>query len=57
MKEFIRREVKPMTKDELVDRIAEFWGSVPSEKCQKYIRYLDKVVQKVIELGGAATGY
>ena len=57
MKEFIRREVKPKTKDELVDGITEFWGSVSGEKCRKYIRHLNKVIPRVIELGGAATGY
>jgi len=57
LKEFLRREVKPKTKDELVEGIVQFWGSVSGEKCRKYIRHLDKVLPRVIELGGAATGY
>jgi len=57
LKEYLRREVKPMTKDELVCGIQEFWGSVSGKKCHKYIRHLRKVIQRVIELGGAATGY
>jgi len=57
LKEFLRREVKPRTKDELVDGIQQFWGSVSGEKCRKYIRHLHKVIPRVIELGGAATGY
>ena len=57
LKEYLRREVKPKTKAELVDGIVEFWGSVSGEKCRKYIRHLDKVIPRVIELGGAATGY
>jgi len=57
MKEFIRREVKPKTKDELVDGIVKFWGSVSGEKCRKYIRHLHKVIPRVIELHGAATRY
>ena len=57
LKEYLRREVKPKTKTELVDGIVEFWGSVSSEKCRKYIRHLDKGIPRVIELGGAATGY
>jgi len=57
LKEYIRREVKPKTKDELVDGIKEFWGSVSGEKCRKYIRHLHKVVPRVIEVQGAATGY
>ena len=57
LKEYLRKEVKPRTKDELIDGIEEFWGSVSGEKCRKYIRHLHKVIPRVIELGGAATGY
>ena len=57
LKEYCRREVKPRTKDELVQGILEFWKTVDVQKCQKYIRHLRKVVPKVIELNGAATGY
>ena len=49
--------MKPRTKDELVDGIQQFGGSVSGEKCQKYIRHLHKVIPRVIELGGAAMGY
>ena len=57
LKEFIRREVKPTSKDELVEGIKAFWSMVTGEKCRKYIRHLRKVIPQVIELGGAATGY
>ena len=57
LKEYLRREVKPSTKDELVKGIQDFWGSVSGEKCRKYNQHLQKVMPKVIELGGAATGY
>ena len=57
LKEFIRREVKPKKKDELVDGIKCFWETVDSAKCRKYIRHIHKVLPKVIELEGAATGY
>jgi len=56
-KEYIRREVKPKTKQELVDGLVAFWETVDMAKCQKYIRHLKKVLPKVIELNGAATGY
>ena len=57
LKEYIRREVKPHTKDELISGIKEFWETVTDEKCRKYIRHLQKVMPKIIELKGAATGY
>lgn len=57
LKEFNRREVNLQTKDELVAGIIKFWGTVTVEKCQKYINHLKKVIPKVIELNGAATGY
>ena len=57
LKEFLRREIKPKNKQELVDGILAFWNTVDIAKCKKYIRHLRKVVPRVIELNGAATGY
>jgi hypothetical protein len=57
LKEHIRREVKPRTKDELVQGIDAFWESVDTAKCCKYINHLSKVLPKVIECEGGPTGY
>lgn len=57
LKEYLRREVKPKTKDELVKGIQEFWETVSVDKCKKYISHLRKVIPRVIELKGDATGY
>jgi hypothetical protein len=57
LKEYIRREVKPKVKEELIDGIQQFWGTVDQAKCEKYIGHLQKVIPKVIELEGSATGY
>lgn len=57
LKEYIRREIKPKVKAELIDGIQKFWGTVDQAKCRKYIGHWLKVIPKVIELEGAATGY
>ena len=57
LKEFIRREVKPKTKQQLVDGIKAFWSTVDAAKCTRYIRHLRKVVPAVVELNGGPTGY
>ena len=57
LKEFLRREIKPKSKQELIDEICAFWRTVDAAKCRKYIGHLKKVIPKVIELKGAATGY
>ena len=46
--------MKPKTKEELIDGIEAFWSTVDIDKCRKYLR---KVIPKVIEVQGAATGY
>ena len=56
LKEFNRREVKPQTKDELVAGIIKFWDTVTVDSV-KYINRLKKVIPRVIELNGYATGY
>jgi transposase len=44
LKECIRREVKPRTKEQLIDGIEAFWTTVSLDKCRKYIRHLRKVI-------------
>ena len=57
LKEYIRREAKPRNKQQLVDGIKEFWCTVTKEKCTKYICHLRKVLPRIIELKGDATGF
>ena len=57
LKEFLRREIKPTTKDQLVQGIEQFWVEVTPRKCCRYINHLNKVLPKVIEKQGDATGY
>ena len=57
MKEFLRAKVKPRKLAELKDGIKTFWRTVSPAKCVKYINHLQKVVPRVIEVKGDATGY
>ena len=57
LKEYLRREVKPKTKKELIDGIKEFWETADRAKCTQYIRHLRKVIPRITELQGDATGY
>lgn len=57
LKEYVRREVKPRNKEQLVQGICQFWAIVDVHKCCRYIGHLRKVLPKVIEKGGDATGY
>ena len=57
LKEYLRREVKPKTKEELIHGIQAFWTTVDREKCQRYIRHLRHVLPRIVELEGAATGF
>ena len=57
MKHFLRTTAKPRTKEELLSGIQQFWATVTPAKCCKYIDHLRKVIPKVIEVKGEATGY
>ena len=57
LKEHLQREVKPRTKQELIDGISQFWRTVNVHKYWRYINHLRKVIPKVIETNGNATGY
>ena len=57
IKERLRNDIKPRTKEELLDGLNEVWGSITPEKCRRYISHLRKVIPKVIERNGKASGY
>ena len=57
LKEFLRREIKPRTKEELVAGIQRFWDGVTAEKCTQYIRHLRRLIPRVISENGRATGF
>ena len=40
LKEFIRRETKPKSKQQLIDGIQQFWSQMTEEKCRRYINHI-----------------
>lgn len=57
LKEFLHREMKPRNKEQLVQGICRFLATIDVHKCCRYIGHLRKVLPKVIEKSGDATGY
>ena len=58
LKHFLQNQVKPKTKEELMDGIERFWSKrVDAEKCSRYIGYLQKVLPVVVEREGTASGH
>ena len=57
LKEYVRREVKPRSKEQLVSGIQDFWKTMTIEKCNRYINHLRKVIPEIINVDGKATGY
>ena len=57
LKEHWRREVKPRSKEELIQGVVSFWETVDVEKCCKFINHLAKVLPKVVECEGGPSGH
>ncbi len=57
MKYFLRRTVKPKNKEELLARLFTFWASLTPDAIGRLIDGLPKVMRKVVEKDGRASGY
>ena len=57
LKEYIRCEVKPKVQQDLINGKVSIWNTVDKEKCAKYIGHLRKVLPKIIQVNGCATGF
>ena len=56
LKQFLRSSYKPTNLQQLMNGIEEFWQSLTSEVCRKYIQHLHKVMPKVVEVDGNPSG-
>lgn len=58
LKNYVSRVAKPSTKEQLEDAILTFWRErVTVDKCVRYINHIHKVLPKVVECEGKATGF
>ena len=57
LKHHLRKRVKPRTAEQLEDGIQGFWAGLTPERCCRYIDHLKRVVPKVIECEGRASGF
>ena len=57
MKNYIRKNIKPLTQEQLVASIKSFWNMVGVSKYNRYINHLNKVLPIVVEREGRASGH
>ena len=57
LKYYLRYCHKPTNLETLKTGIVEFWKCMTPGVCSKYISHLHKVMPKVVELNGAASGF
>ena len=57
MKDFLQREIKPKTKQQLVDGIIAYWDTLTTSKCRTFIDHIHKVMPVVVLNSGNATDY
>ena len=56
LKDYLQREVKPRTKQELVDGIKKFWEQLTDNQCARYIDHIHKAIPRVILNKGDQSG-
>ena len=57
LKYYLRHQYKPTNMESLIDGIKTFWKTMTPDVCKKYIGHIQKVMPKVIEVNGEASGY
>lgn len=56
MKDYLQRQIKPRTKDELVNGIRQYWKELTAEKCARFIDHIHKAIPKVVLNNGDQSG-
>lgn len=56
MKDYLQRQTRPKTKDELVAGIVDFWNRLDDEQCARYIDHIHKAIPRVVLNQGWPSG-
>ncbi|KAH3815277.1 hypothetical protein DPMN_143799 [Dreissena polymorpha] len=57
LKDYLKRQVKPRTKAQLVHGITEFWNNLTAEDCAKYIDHIHRVLPHVVLNESGPSGF
>ena len=57
MKYYLQTVAKPRTKDQLIQGIRDFWGSLSTAQCGRYIDHIHKVIPVIVLNDGEASGF
>lgn len=57
MKDYLQREIKPRTKEQLVMGIKSYWETLTPKKCGTFIDHIHKVMPVVVLNSGGSTDY
>ena len=57
LKYYLQHQYKPKNLETLTEGINRFWSTMTPDVCRKYIDHLHKVMPRVVQLEGAASGY
>ena len=57
LKQYLHNFYKPRNLEQLKAGIQQFWITLTPEMCTRYIKHLDKVIPKVIQVNGDPSGY
>ena len=57
LKYHIRKNMKPINREELIKGICDYWSKLSPETCRKYIQHVHKVIPAVIASKGGPTEY
>ena len=56
MKDYLQRQIRPKTKEQLVSGIRQFWEELNAQQCARYIEHIHKAIPRTILNHGWPSG-